>query len=320
MAHDITGTLNMDEDKTPDNKCERLDLEQATFFRDRFREARAAASRDAEGFQEIIFVLEQLGFLRYWKKYPNGREQKKKPECCTKDKKPRYFATLNDYKEVIRPIAACSYLASDVSQTWHTQFSDLYEMVREARNDALHQGAVARHLTRHAVELALVLEDALMSGANKVRDFMVRDVVQAYPWQPISFIRQQMLESSFTYLPVWVKEAKSDENKSEECSSNKEEAEEKGEWYLVSDYAIACYLRFVQGNDYKKRLGSTLEAARKENPELTSKATTCSPDDILFDMGSKWREAEGKPLLVTEEISDRKCKRLLGILAPSDIL
>ncbi len=38
-----------------------MDSEVASFFRDQFRQARATALQDAEGFQEIIFVLEQWG-------------------------------------------------------------------------------------------------------------------------------------------------------------------------------------------------------------------------------------------------------------------
>jgi len=37
----------------------KLDHEAAIYFRDQFREARAKALRDAEGFQEVLFVLEK---------------------------------------------------------------------------------------------------------------------------------------------------------------------------------------------------------------------------------------------------------------------
>ena len=73
--------------------------------------------------------------------------------------------------------------------------------LKDGRNDALHQGACARHLANHAVQLALVLEDALMPSEPKVSDFMVRDAICAAHWQPISFVRQQMLANSFSYLP-----------------------------------------------------------------------------------------------------------------------
>jgi len=43
-------------------------------------------------------------------------------------------------------------------------FTALYESVRKARNAAVHEGALARHLAVHALEMALVLEDALMTN------------------------------------------------------------------------------------------------------------------------------------------------------------
>ena len=38
-----------------------MDSEVALYFRDEFREARAAALEDAEGYQQILFVLERFG-------------------------------------------------------------------------------------------------------------------------------------------------------------------------------------------------------------------------------------------------------------------
>jgi hypothetical protein len=159
-----------------------LDLEIAVFFRDQFREARATALRDAEGFQEVLFVLERFGTSL------TGGIQ-----------------TLKKYEGDIQKMALISPLAKDIPErhkSWHLPFSKLYELVRKARNDALHQGAFARHLTNSAIQLTLVLEDALMSDRNMAGDYMVREPVCASSWQPLSFIRQQMLAHSFTYLPV----------------------------------------------------------------------------------------------------------------------
>ena len=63
--------------------------------------------------------------------------------------------------------------------TYHTSFCDLFDELKDARNDAVHQGAHARILTDHAVELAIILEDALMSKFSRVSQFMVRDVDEA---------------------------------------------------------------------------------------------------------------------------------------------
>ena len=54
--------------------------------------------------------------------------------------------------------------SGEISMAALTPFSRLYDLVQDARNDALHQGAFARHLTIHAIGLALILEDALRSS------------------------------------------------------------------------------------------------------------------------------------------------------------
>ena len=98
--------------------------------------------------------------------------------------------------------------------------------MRQARNDAVHQGAYARTLTGHAVELSIILEDALMTDASKVSQFMVRDVVGAKPWHPVSYVRQQMLTHAFSYLPIWLHDV----------------------WKLIPEYAVAKLLRNASSN------------------------------------------------------------------------
>ncbi len=127
-----------------------LDPQIAQHFRDQFRAARASCFQDAEGFQEILFVVERLGFILT-----------NEPDALT----------LARYKPEVQKLSAISGLAAEIPKRWrhlHTPMCELYDIVRIARNDALHQGAFARHLTTHAVELALILEDALMDGSNKV--------------------------------------------------------------------------------------------------------------------------------------------------------
>jgi hypothetical protein len=100
-----------------------MEGEIARYFRDQFRQARARALQDAEGFQDTIFVLERFGV------YLTGR---------TLD--------LGKYKKGIEHQAIKSPLADDIPDqhaTWHSKFATIYETVRNARNDALHQGAFA---------------------------------------------------------------------------------------------------------------------------------------------------------------------------------
>src|SRR5258708_23556055 len=160
----------------------KITTEIVLHFRDNLREARALALRHAEAFEDIVFVMERLGAVL------EGR-----------------MSDLGKYRETIQNIAARSPMAVEVPSMLpelHSTFEARYEMVRKARNMALHEGALARHLTTNAVELSPVLEEALMNGHHRAGDFMVKNPVCAYLWQPLSFIRQTMLVNSFTYLPV----------------------------------------------------------------------------------------------------------------------
>ncbi len=121
-----------------------LDHSQARYWRDQLVAARDAAFRDAEGFQDVLFTLEKIG------QFLSGET-----------------GTMASYKSAIEGLASQSCLAYEIPsshQGWHTPFGDLYDLVRKARNEAMHQGSYARHLTDHAVRLSLILEDALMTG------------------------------------------------------------------------------------------------------------------------------------------------------------
>ncbi|MCX7065710.1 MAG: hypothetical protein NT024_14360, partial [Proteobacteria bacterium] len=180
----------------------------------------------------------------------------------------------------------------DVPEKWrnvHTPFSVLYNMVRKARNDAMHTGAAARHLTTHAVTLALILEDSLMEEKmedRKVSDYMVSNVVCAELWQPVSLLRERMLTNSFSYLPV---------------------RNENGQWCLVSDREVAIYL---YGERQKERLA---KAISKTDIPL-------APATLLHDTESiaeAWKKFDGKPMLVC---SANDTERLVGILTAFDLL
>lgn len=162
-----------------DGPARGLTTEARLHFRDQLREARAAALRDAEGFQEILFAFERLGSHLWYQNPPKKR--KKHP------------TGLDDYKEHILSIAG---------EVLH----DRFDLIRAGRNDALHRGAVARNLTANLVELSLLVEEGLMSGNNQVKHFMVKNPVCAQLWQSLSLIRETMLANQFTYLPVFVKE------------------------------------------------------------------------------------------------------------------
>jgi hypothetical protein len=86
------------------------------YFRDQFRSARSRAFRDAEAFQDLVYCLERVGIALA-----------------------RRITVLADYKKDITTLANRSPLAKTIPtrhQYWHIPFSELYEHVRVARNDA----------------------------------------------------------------------------------------------------------------------------------------------------------------------------------------
>lgn len=270
-----------------------LQPNQARYFRDEFRKARAAAAGDAEDFQQILFVLERLGSLMY-----------------------NQIGTLKSYCSSIQNLAEKSSLAKKVPterRDWHTPFPCLYSSIQGTRNEGMHQGAFVRHLTTHLVQLSLVLEDALQiiiredrelkKNDDKVCDYMVRDPVHASEWQPISFLRQQILINSFSYLPFFGKISKSPDPE---------------RWWLVSDHAIAQYLHST--GSYRDRLlirslRSAIDGDNSEPKLKLEDVDSFYPNDTLDDVINKMRG--GKPVLI---VSKENKSDLSGILTPFDLL
>jgi hypothetical protein len=232
--------------------------------------------RDAEAFEEILFVLEHLGIQLTGK-----------------------IGNLWEYRDAITQCALQSPLALEIPticKGWHTPFEGLYDLVRYGRNDALHQGALARHLTVCAIELATILEDALMYEATSVRDFMIRNPICASLWQPLSAIRQIMLANSFSYLPVAVGE------------------QDDIAWYFISDFAIATFLRAAPNPTQRRvRLAYKLQDALQEKAMELCRAPTCSANDLARDV---LQASQGKPVLVLGE----NPRDLRGMVTPFDLL
>ena len=252
-----------------------MDLEVALDFRDQLRAARAVALKDTESFEAVVFVIERIGV------YLPGR-----------------IDGLGKYLESIAEEARRSPLAETIpiqTRDWHTNFANLYRFVQHARNDALHEGAFARHLTSHAVELALILEDALMADAVSAHHFMVKEPVCARWWQPISSVRRSMLENSFSFLPV-----------------RSEVAGDSG-WKLVSDFSLARYLRDSKFNAQRnERLAKQLGKAVESGDIELVPVSTCNPEEPI----SRVLEVSGgQPVLVVDSKDE-----LRGIITPFDIL
>lgn len=252
-----------------------LNSEVALYFRDQLREARSVALKDAEAFEQLIFVVERIGV------HLTGKIQ-----------------NLKAYTSDLAEIACKSPLATDIPTLlpdWHAPFATLYDLVRQTRNDALHEGAFARHLTSHAVELTIVLEDALMAEASSARDFMVRDPVCALLWQPISSVRRSMLVNSFSFLPV-----------AKEVSGAQR-------WRLLSDFSLASYLRAANSAaERNKRLARPLSEAIEAGDIILAEAPLCAPEDSVAAILER---SKGLPVLVVGSDGD-----LRGIVTPFDVL
>ena len=252
-----------------------IDREPALYFRDQFRAARYYALEDSEGYEKILFVLERLG------------------SYLSSDKE----SGLGNYKCKIRQLVNPE---KGTSVSGFIDFDTLYDMVKNGRNDALHQGAIARIMTSHSVQLCIMLEDALMNSAEreedrKIKDYMTRNPICAYLWQPMAFVRQTMLEYSFSYLPF-------------RCGAC---------WYVVSDFNIVRYLADCNhtNNCIRKKLRRTLECAIESKQICYKKAEVVSPDkmldELLKEVGCrKW------PIVVKPS----EHEELVGIVTPFDLM
>ena len=254
-----------------------MNQEQARAFRQELQVAREKALEDAEAFQGIIQVIERLGQFRF-----------------------RRLGDLGKYEETLTELAWHSPLAFDVAddlRTVHQPFKQLYSLVRDARNDALHIGARARTLTDNTIQLALILEDALrfMGNYKLVGDFMIRNPVCAQLWQPVSFARQIMLTHSFSYLPIKI---------------------EDRAWGLLSDLVLAKYLQGAPSDRERKlRLAKPIDELLLEpRVEKLPAAARLRDDDQIKDILSGLKQL---PCLVFNE---RDSEEPVGILTPFDLL
>jgi hypothetical protein len=259
---------------TPPERCGPTEID--LHFRDDLRSARALALSDGEDFEEVIFAIERLGIH------------------LTQE-----ISGLGGYRAKLTDLAERSPLAPglDGQPSGETNFRDLYQIVKDARNDALHAGAYARHLTANAVKLAIVFEDALMSNAKYVRDFMVGNPTTASQWQTVCLARQAMLVNSFSYLPILVSQSQT-----------------RNGWRWLSDFQVAKFLRSAESNEERKKLlGKTLKEVIEDGRIAIDQAETCKPDETVAAALAK---CKGLPVLVTNGAATE----LLGIVTPFDLL
>jgi len=253
-----------------------LTPEEKRFFREQLRDARAQVLRDAEGFESIVRVVERLGrFLK-----PDGKG----------------LASFFDPLSEIASRSALSVELPTCFPEYHLSFRALFESVRHGRNSAVHEGAAARHLTIHALELAFVLEDALMPATSTISEFMVRGPVIAAPWQPVSFVRHALLGNSFSYLPVML------------------QRDNSRRWQLISDVAVAAFLRGTdKATERNQRLQTRVEDAVRSGALRLDTPLCVKSDYRVTDLLGQLTSI---PALVVGDSPDE----LIGIVTAFDLL
>lgn len=257
-----------------------LSRDAALQFREELRAAREAVLQDAEQFVAVIQVVERLG--SYLDRVPGeGRD----PGLAVYGLRIARFIVLS-------PLAAGN-------TPWLSDFFTLYDAVRNARNDAIHQGAYARHLATNTVSLATILEDALIYVADsgglmqdRIDIYMIKNPTLAHLWQPIGFIRQSMLENSFSYLPMFDRKS--------------------GSWSLVSDYEIA---KFLNSKNRRDRLLMSLGDAMNCNDGPNLIPTKHYHADV--SKSTVLRNCAGYPVLIVHKSDD---SLPLGIVTPFDLI
>jgi CBS-domain-containing membrane protein len=231
---------------------------------------------DAEGFASICFALEALGTRLLQKK-----------------------GDLGKYRAELSRLATDSVVLAEIARGnpgYFGSFNSLFDLVQNARNDAMHSGVYARHATAAAIELCIALEEALMKEQDvprtSVEDFMVKSPVTVEPWQLVAHARQLMLTHSFSFLPIYIDE----------------------EWNLLSEVAMAKYLR--SGGTWKTLLALPIEAARAKGLLHLQKARVVDGKALVADLLAGHGEDEGQVLWLVQERSGR----LSGVLSPFELM
>lgn len=152
----------------------------------------------------------------------------------------------------------------------------------------------------------------IANSEKKICEYMVRNPLCAYEWQPISFIRQIMLENSFSHIPFFWRE----------------------KWHVISDLDVVKIHH--KGKD---KLASTLECCIESKDIDPRKARVVSPDKPVWDVlkcadDKGFAETECSPQKgpvcdVLKCAGDQAwpvlvnrcdCKELLGIVTPYDLM
>ena len=229
------------------------------------RNGRALILRDSESFHEAVTMLEQIGKALSGK-IRNG---------------------LGGYMDVLLELMGMS--GSDTTD----ENERLLNVVKEARNMAVHEGSFARHLSSRLIDLFLILEEAIMTKLEHVEDIMVRNPTVVEGWQMVANARREMLANSFTFLPIL----------------------HDGKWQLIADFEVMHFLRSSSDLSKNDRLSMSLGTSINKKSIHLIPVRTCNPSDTISDLT---KIIENLPVLVIKEFDGEK--KLLGIVTPFDLL
>ncbi|GAB2451323.1 hypothetical protein GCM10027081_61540 [Cupriavidus yeoncheonensis] len=277
-------------DEKPIEPKRQLIPDECAYYRDRLREARYAALANAEGFETVCFAVEEFG-----RRLAGGHQG------------------LGTYRKFLRWYAQYSPTTNVlVSQypDYFSSFDTLFEAVYQARNDVMHSGVYARHVTERAVDLCIALEEAIMAvekarshrkdTRTKVGDYMVKTPISIQKWQPVALARQLMLTHSFSFLPVSI----------------------NSKWQLVSERAIVDYL--YNQSARTERLASSIEEAFSAGELSLVDAITTTREkpiqELLDESKGHERQGENAQPLFTLWLVVGANDSLVGVLSPFELM
>lgn len=274
-----------------------VSVERLLALRRELAAARANALQDAEGVAALLVAIEDVGAVFH----------------------PDDYGSLEGYEKQL--------ITNLMNGSGQQEFQKLFKVVTWNRNTGVHAGAWARHATTNAVELALLLEEALGrkvmqsdkseessdkgKSKSKPRDqsdwlvehFMVRDPICAQPWHTIADVRRAMLRNSFSYLPIWT-------------------ATKKGgkdfRWKFIADHAVATWLGSPSRIEIRKEKGKkAVEDAINEGLSLTE-AEILRPSDTWNQAIELTKKSPASRAMVIKDT--RQPEQVLGIVTTFDLL
>lgn len=234
-------------------------------LRGQLRAERGAVLADAEGFEVLVHAIESVG---KWV-VPSGSNLDKYTPGLVHLTKTALGWHKGDKR--IKSLEASLFL------------------LRQTRNDYAHEGVHARNAAHEAVEVALLLEEALSFSWVEVRleDVMVRRPVTADAEDTLAEIRRVMLSNSFSFIPVRI----------------------DGSWHLVAERWMADQVVGKKKSDRDAELGRKVNEFKADLPEVRPRKpeTRCAKLEVpLPDL-----------ILVAERSNARV---LMGVVSPSDLL